>query len=259
MLKRTKSEWQVLRREYLEGLRTARGVSLRHQKGAWCVTADHRWVAIPGVTATVKPDTWWLGIMRDEFMERRAAGAILLCASADEPLRDFGLPAELIIQIEPYLSHGSEPIQLHFTVVRQRERFHLQLKGGRTVDITERLGDVSWLDTPLSAHPSPIPAASSLAGHSIAAEAAAPRSLGSDAMPGGEELRFFARAVESRLEPIDPIDLAAGTTYLVRIVPAPGVPRSAALRRMLARGGPADLPRDLAEQHDHYAHGAPRR
>jgi hypothetical protein len=31
------------------------------------------------------------------------------------------------------------------------------------------------------------------------------------------------------------------------------------LRRILARGGPADLPVDLAQQHDHYAHGAARR
>jgi hypothetical protein len=27
----------------------------------------------------------------------------------------------------------------------------------------------------------------------------------------------------------------------------------------VARGGPSDLPPDFAEQHDHYAHGAPKR
>jgi len=253
--RRSKLEWRTVRRDYLEALRAERGIDLRLQRGAWAVTDDHRWVALPGVTATAKPDVWWLGIMRDDFTTRRPAGVILLCASADEPLRDFALPASLLAEIEPHLSQTANPPQVHFTVVRQSGRFHLQLKGGRTVDISDRLGDVGWIGT----SPRPAYPAASGAGRAVGAEAAEPRWTSADTSSSAAELHFFAQAGPSGLEPLDPVDLAPGTTYLVRVTAVAGVPRNTALRRMLARGGPADLPRDLAAQHDHYAHGAPKR
>lgn len=263
--KRSKLEWRTVRQEYLDSLRANRGVDLRLTKGAWAVAGDGRWIALPGVTATAKPDVWWLGVMHDELVARRAAGVILLCAEANEPLRDFGLPASLLAEIEPQLSKTARPPQLHFTVVRRDGRFLLQLKGGRTLDITERLGDVSWIEA--SSRPTDV--TDSRGGHSLVAETAEPSAMrpstgepgwtSADTTASSDERRFFARAGSSGLEPIDPVELAPGATYLVRITPVPGVPRSTALRRMLARGGPGDLPRDLAAQHDHYAHGAPKR
>jgi len=57
----------------------------------------------------------------------------------------------------------------------------------------------------------------------------------------------------------DPIDLGTEGTYLVRARKVDGAPSNSALRRLVARGGIPDLPPDFAEQHDHYAHGAPKR
>jgi hypothetical protein len=175
-------------------------------------------------------------------------------------LRDFGLPAGLISEIEPHLSIGTERPQLYFTVVRRRSRFELQLKGGRSLDITDRLGDLSWIAGATAHQARTIVArASPAAGHSMAAEKAAGHTVSSDSAPEPGELRFFARASGSGLQPVDPVAFDRGALYLVRAVRTEDAPRSTALRRILARGGPEDLSRDLATQHDRYAHGAPRR
>lgn len=261
MIKRSKSEWQSIRKTYLESIDRTHGLRLQLRNRVWAVTDDEAWVALPGVTATSNPDLWWLGIMRDEYRERRALGAILLCASPDEPLRDFGLPADFLAEVEPHLSLGTERPQLYFTVIRRRSRFELQLKGGRAVDITDRLGDVSWIArserraTPRTTAPSALPSAD----HSLAAEAAPGYGVASDSAPEPGELRFFAHASDAGLEPVDPVELERGAVYLVRAMRTAGAPRSSALRRILARGGPDDLPRELSAQHDHYAHGGPRR
>lgn len=175
--------------------------------------------ALPGVTSTSAPDLWWLAIARDDYRQRRTVGVILLCAGVDEPLRDFGLPAHLIAGIESQLSVGSERPHLDFTVVRRGSRFELQLKGGRALDLTDRLGNLSWIDR--SARRALEPAASTpdagAHGGVLATEAGERYGAVVDSPAEDLELRFFGR------------------------------------------GGPADLPRDLADQHDHYAHGAPRR
>ena len=71
--------------------------------------------------------------------------------------------------------------------------------------------------------------------------------------------RFFAVAKNGALHPLDDVTLVSGSIYLVEVREAPSVPANRSLRRILARGGPSDLPADFAEQHDHYAHGAGRR
>ena len=259
--KRSRSEWQSTRKAYLESLHRARHLRLQLRHRVWAVTDDGAWVALPGVTATSNPDLWWLSVRRDDYRERRALGAILLCASADEPLRDFGLPADLVAEIEPHLSLGTERPLLHFTVIRRHSRFELQLKGGRALDITDRLGDVSWIagSTPRSSARAAAPPVSSAADHPLTAEAAPGYGATAHSGPEPGELRFFARASDTGLEPVDPVELQRGAVYLVRATRTAGVPRSTALRRILARGGPEDLPRDLSAQHDHYAHGGPRR
>jgi hypothetical protein len=70
--------------------------------------------------------------------------------------------------------------------------------------------------------------------------------------------RFFAVAQNGTLRPLDAVRLAPGSHYLVEIHGVPSVPVNRALRRILARGGPSDLPADFAERHGHYAHGARR-
>jgi hypothetical protein len=253
---KTKTEWFVIRQQYLADLAASRGLRLALRDRVWAVTEENDWVALPGVTATTNPDQWWLGYLLQEFRDRRAVGAILLCASVDQPLLDFGLPAALIAEIEPHLSTGNQRAQLYFNLFRRGHRFELQLKGGRSLDITNRLGDVSWLRPGAAAKTPPV----ALAGtkQAVVAETKATYG-GAGNRPPAEGDRFFARYSADGLQPLDPVDLESGTIYLVQARPMGAVPRSAALRRIAARGGPADLPSDLAEQHDHYAHGRPRR
>lgn len=260
IVKKAKSEWQSIRIAYLQSLERNRGLHIRLRNRVWGFTEGEEWVALPGVTATSNPDLWWLAIRRDEYARRRALGAILLCAASGEPLRDFGLPDSLIAEVEPHLSLGTERPQLYFTVIRRRSRFELQLKGGRSLDITDRLGDLSWIDgsqrqgkAPLDSTPATL-----AGGHSLAAEATESYQAVPTSAAGGD-LRFFARATGAGLEPVDRVELQQGAVYLVSASPMGGAPRSAALRRIVARGGPTDLPRDLAAQHDHYAHGAYKR
>src|SRR5712691_10964398 len=144
----TRTQWADLRAQYLDGVAARHRIRLRLCDHVWCVTEAGEWVALPGVTATANPDQWWLVYRRDKFRERRAIGAILLCASPDppdQPLLDFGLPESLITSIEPHLARGSSKADLHFNVFRRGDRFQLQLKGVRPLDITECLGNLSWL------------------------------------------------------------------------------------------------------------------
>ena len=254
---KTKSEWSELRSQYVANLTATHGIRLRLRDRVWAVTDDGRWIALPGVTATSNPDKWWLVYMRDEFRQRGAVGAILLCASVDQPLLDFGLPANFIGEIEPHLSVGNGREQLYFNVLRRGTRFELQLKDGRSVDITRRLGDVSWLREARAA-----------ASGQEASVASAPRGAVAEArldygrvgdVRSGDDHRFFARYVDEGLQPLDPIDLRNEAVYLVEARLMNAAPRSRALRRIIARGGPSGLPRDLAEQHDYYAHGSRRR
>lgn len=256
---RTKADWADLRRAYLEGLQKAHGITLALRDRVWAATEAQQWIALPGATATIDPDHWWLGVMRDDFRQRQAAGAILLCASVDAPLLDFALPAELIEDIEPRLSVGNGGRQFNFNVFRRGSRFELALKGGNPLDITGRLGDVAGL---LEARPRAVDGRSRSARGEIgpvAAEATEPYGAAEEPSGNRGEHRFFARYTSHGLEPLDPVDLQTGAVYLLQVRLATSAPRTQALRRILARGGPVDLPGDFAEQHDHYAHGSPRR
>ena len=240
---RTRRErWRDLRADYVRSLR-ARGVNLTLRDRIWAMTEDRRWVALPATTSTQNPDHWWLAFSRDEFHKRDALGAILLCASSDGPLLEFALPGEVLRELEPDLPLGNQRPLLSFNIHRKGRRFERQLRGGRAFDLTERRGDVSWLRRPPVGMTDALRVAENTpAFHSEPAEQC-----------------FFASLVDGALRPLDPIDLGAEGTYLVRARKVDGAPSNSALRRLVARGGIPDLPPDFAEQHDHYAHGAPKR
>jgi hypothetical protein len=127
-------------------------------------------------------------------------------------------------------------------LVRRAGRYALKLPGEVDVDVTDARGDLSWL----------IPGR-------IAA-AVVPEPVPRDASPDVAvgESAFFARVRRGLLEPLDATGLPEGSLVRVRAAVATSVPGIAALRKIVAAGGPADLPSDLAERHDHYAHGAKR-
>lgn len=61
------------------------------------------------------------------------------------------------------------------------------------------------------------------------------------------------------LRPEEPLDLEPNKTYRVRIEPAESKPASeSSLRRILQLARDLGLP-DLAEQHDHYLYGTPKK
>jgi len=81
-----------------------------------------------------------------------------------------------------------------------------------------------------------------------------------------EMIRFNAHSDGKVLVPDDPVDLPAGGRFVVTVETASPRGRKRAapegwVRKALelSRRMPRDLPEDLAEQHDHYIHGTPKR
>jgi len=79
-------------------------------------------------------------------------------------------------------------------------------------------------------------------------------------------VRFKAHSDGKVLVPDDPVELPAGCRFMVTVEPLPPkrrrhtapdgwVKKAIALSRRM----PDNLPEDLAEQHDHYIHGTPKR
>ncbi len=148
---------------------------------------------------------------------------------------------------------------MFFNVVRRDERFLLQLRGGEELDVTRHVGDVSWI---ANGDARPIEGRrSSTHGESVSETPAETSTYAPTAAPPETEAtsRFFATAKNKALHPLDDVNLEAGSFYLVDIRKVQTVPGTSSLRRILARGGPGDLPADFAERHDYYAHGTNRR
>lgn len=246
--------WQQIREAYAHKLQ-ARGIHLTVER-AWARTLDGQWLVLPAATDHPKPGWWWLGFDEEEVAKRAAVGAVLLCRSTSVAIADFGLPADLLREIAPNLALKRGTHQRQFTVVRRGDRYVLVMKGGRELDITARRGDLSWLLPPVA--PEPGTAHEPELAYGGGAKSLAPPSEDGPHERVAER-RFFARFREGRLEPIDPADLDEGATYLVVATPAAAIPAVAAERWILAEARRSGLPADLSEQHDHYAHGAPRR
>jgi hypothetical protein len=180
---------------------------------------------------------WFLGLNEREFLgDRDVRGLVLLCEASAE-LLDFWFRADEIRELLPHLSVRAG--ERKFNVVRRRDRFVLQIPGADDRDITAKRGDTTWLGGSAGSHETRPP-------------------LPPEVLPSWQP-PFLARVRKGRLEALDPISLEEGAVVVVRVSPAPTVPRQAALRRIVAVAGVTDLPADFAEQHDHYAHGAARR
>lgn len=256
-MKTSQADWAQLRRSFIAGL-AERGVRLSLRDRVWAVTADGDWIALPGTSDSPVPDRWWLGCDPEKLRARRPVGVALLCQARSGPLHVIGIPSSALREIEPKLSRNAR--QLFFNVARRGDRFLLQLRGGEELDVTQRLEDLSWIaaTTPgeTRAYRPPDPDAG------IAAESV-DRAVSTIGIPSGavatpRSVRFFARCVQGALVPIDESQLEESATYLVEVQRVDGLPATRALRRILARGGPNDLPADLAERHDHYARGTHR-
>jgi hypothetical protein len=242
-MKTSQAEWVKIRQRFLEDARR-RGVSLALRDRVWAVTPDERWIAIPGTSDSPVPDKWWLGCDPEKLRTRRPIAIILLCQARGGAVHAISLPATAFRALEGRLSRNQR--QVSFNVVRRGSRFILQLRGGEEFDVTDRVDDLSWATDEKPYRESPT---SDLVLETAPAEYAA----------GSTKFRFFAVAENGNLRPLDEVALEPGSFYLVEAGHVPAVPATRALRRILARGGPADLPSDLADQHDHYAHGAARR
>ncbi len=232
-----RSHWDALKRAFLESVRRDRGVAIEldHRTGS-------RWARSPAGAVAVlgsadHGNKWWFGVREDEFLDRNPAGLILLC-DAEEGLFHLGLASPRVRELLPQLSREGRRGERKLNLFRRGSRLVVQIPGGREVDVSDARGDLTWL----------------------LATASAKRGLdeppaGLDAAPDIVPLAFFARVRKGVLEPLDEIDLSDGDVVRVVATRASTVPQSAALRRIVARGGPPSLPRDFAEHHDRYAHG----
>ena len=231
-------KWDGKKRAYVQAV-SAHGVTLalEGRRGARWATSPRGTIGILGASEAPGGGRWFLGLNEAQFRERRAVGLILLCEQGDETI-DFVLPAE---RLETFLGQLSQVAgERKINLVRSRGRYIIQIPGADGADVTNTRGALDWLR----------PSGRDTDRRRVAAPPRAALQT-----PQG---RFFARVRRGRLEPIDRVDLVEGEVVLVRTERVPGAPRHSSLRRILALGGPRDLPVDLAEHHDRYAHGSTR-
>ncbi len=254
-MKISQGDWAEIRHRFLDQA-APQGTRLTLRDRVWAVTPGGAWVALPGTSDSPVTDKWWLGCDPEKLRARRPLGVILLCQARAGPLYAIGLPQAVLRDVAPRLSRNDR--QLFFNVVRRGDRFLLQLRGGDEVDVTARLGDISWANDGGDAALASVRES----GAGAVAEGSPGRSIHADPdTPARDEAthRFFAVVKNGALYPLDEITLESGSLYLVSVREASAVPGNSSLRRIVARGGPDDLPSDFAERHDYYAHGAGRR
>jgi len=237
----SQADWRKIRQDWA----AQRALPLAVER-AWGRLPDGRRVILPAATESEKrPNSWWLGFDEEALADASVAGAVLLCRTSGGRVLDFGLPVERLREIAPRLVRKGATSHREFTVTRHGGRHLLHLRDGETMEIDDRLGELRWLtesaDLPLVAQD---PAAKLPQAH-----------VG----PPEDCIRFFARMVGGRLEPMDPVPMQEGAAYHVVVRPAPAVPLIGAIRRMLAEACDLGQPVDFSEHHDHYIHGTPKR
>jgi hypothetical protein len=230
--------WEARKRRYLEALGEKVGVEfhLEGRRGSRWARSARGVIALLASREHPGP-LWWFGLQPDEFDRQRALGVIFLCLTEDG-LVDFGLPASRLKDLLPSVSREARTGEHKLHIVRQGPSFVLR----PALDLTPFRSNVSWLQSG-EAPPS-------------SGDKKDPRHPPDAALGSGvprSDAAFFARVREGRLEPLDPMGLREGELVLVRAAIAKAVPGNAALRRILARGGPEGLPVDFAERHDQYA------
>jgi hypothetical protein len=258
-MKISQMEWANFRHQFL-GQLAQRAVNLTLRDRVWAATDTGGWIALPGTSDSPDADKWWLGCDPEKLRARRAMGVVLLCKSRGGPLHAIGLPRALLDDLWPKLVKNQRHV--FFNVARRGGRFLLQLRGGEQLDVTGRLDDFSWIADAGEASSASGGMHSFAAGAPIREHSTTPFEDGERAEPetqGPPIHRFFAIVRNKTLHPLDEVALEPGSLYLVEVREAPVVPGNTSLRRIVARGGPENLPPDFADRHDYYAHGAGRR
>jgi hypothetical protein len=234
--------WKALRAEFVESLRGL-GVHARVVDRVWAETRDGRRVAVLAA-AENQNGRYWLGVSRARLLERRTAGVVFLCKPSRGDVIVVGVDATALRAVLPRLG-ASKRGDVQFNIVPKGTRMVLQAPRGEDVDLTPRIGDLSWLGVGAAA--------------SHVAESAARYEKSSDEPAAvAPPYRFFATVEDGRLVPSDAVELPEGAVVLVEAQRVAGVPTSRAMRVIAALRGAEDLPADFAEQHDAYAHGKPR-
>lgn len=258
--------WDEPKRSYLSWIREQTGVVFELER------RGSRWASGPaGSIGIMASDTrdgerWWLSLDENEFGARRALGLILLC-KANDALLGFGLSRERVLELLPKLGRDRSKGERKFNLARRRDRYLLQLPGEGPFDMTSYLGDLSWLKAdspqgppgvvpmlPRPTVPRTIPFVPPHGTEALVTSVSA-RESRQAGTPQADERAFFARVQRGLLKPLDPTGLPEGALVRVRATITPSAPSIPALRRIIAAGGPGNLPEDLAERHDHYAHG----
>jgi hypothetical protein len=204
----------------------------------------------------VLPGRWWLALTEERFKEGDVLGAILLCRTSDAML-DFALPAARLRPLLPHLSLEPKRGERKLNVQRIGSRYVLRVPGRQALDLdlTDARGDLSWLARDRASGPSRVPDSPT---HSSRVATTHARAEDRQSAPAPVTVAFFAKVRKGALEPLDDPGLEDGAMVLVTAALADSVPASSAMRRIVARGGPASLPADLAERHDVYARSSSR-
>lgn len=232
----SRARWDQVKRDYLEWLNgfTGSGFMLQGRRGARWATSPMGKIAILGSKDHGRDGLWWFGLKEAEFTDD-ALGLVLLCEGEGTEVFDICLPGSEVRRLFPLLSIDASARERKLHVVRRDERIFLRPEKGPMIEVTGKRSEVSWLKS-----------AAVLPGVPVSVQAESRNE------PTPFTLGFYARVHDGRLEPLDGIGLAEGELVMARVTRVNAVPSAPSLRRIAARGGPASLPADFAERHDHY-------
>jgi hypothetical protein len=211
------------------------------------------WVVL---VASEKNGRWWLALPAD-YGRQKAEGAVLLCRKGSV-VHAFELSREFLDEVTPAMkpnNRGQVAINVH---TRGAGKFAMAVPGDG-LDESGRRARNDWREltpgTPAFERADRVAEAVTpyeAANRSVAAPPSRPENVSRGAM--------YVRVEKGRLLPLDPIEWPDGTEMLLSVREVGPAPKLRVVRRIaaLAADAPA-MPSDLSTEHDHYAHGAPRR
>jgi hypothetical protein len=133
---RRPSSADVIRREYVRKLQE-KGIDLKLDRGIWGLLGN-QWVALP-FSSELGTGKWWLGVLEKEVVKRRPVIA-LLCQSDSGDLFDIIIHPEQFAGMSGGLTVAKNG-QYMIDVDSSGGRFLLKIPGGRSVDVSDRLGN----------------------------------------------------------------------------------------------------------------------